>query len=106
MQKPDVNIFFGNLVKVEWVSYIPLDKTREAEIQSCFSCDIEFHYPRDKDRLDNLLEEFKLRSKNSSSNIDTSFLNSSYGEHIKRDSLIVMDDVSCLAETYKNVQVF
>ena len=70
-----------------------LDKTREAEIQLCFSCDIEFHYLRDKDRFDNLLEEFKLRSKNSSINIDTSSLNSSYEENIKRDRLIVMNNV-------------
>ena len=48
IQKVAVNNFFGNLVKAEWVSYIKLDKTREAEIRSCFSCDIDFHYPSNK----------------------------------------------------------
>ena len=66
---------------------------------SRFSCDIEFHYPKDKYRFDSLSEEFKLRSKNSSSNIDTCSLNSSYGENIKRNLLIVMDDASDLADT-------
>ena len=40
-----VNNCFGNLVKAERLSYVKLDKTTEAELQSCFSCDIDFHYP-------------------------------------------------------------
>ena len=88
------------------MSYIQLNKTREAEIQSCFSCDIEFHYPKDKDHFDNILGEIKLRSKNSSSNIDTSSLNSSYEDNVKRDLLIVLDDVSGLADTSKKISSF
>ena len=87
-------------MKAEWVLYIQLDKIKEAEIQSCFNCDIEFHYLRDKERFDNLLEDFKLCSKNSSNSVYTSSLNSSnYGENIKRDRVIVMDDVTGLADT-------
>ena len=37
VQKLAINKFFGKLIKVEWVSYIKLDKKREAEIQSCFT---------------------------------------------------------------------
>ena len=44
-QKLAINIFFGKLKKTEWVSYIDLTKEREAEIQSCFNCEAEFHYP-------------------------------------------------------------
>ena len=43
-QKLAVNKFFGKLKRVEWVLYINLDKGREAEIESCFSCDVDFHY--------------------------------------------------------------
>ena len=46
VQKLAVNSFFGKLVKAEWISYIKLDKRREAEIQSCFDCELEFHYPK------------------------------------------------------------
>ena len=38
------NDFFGKLRKGEWVSYIILMTEREAEIESCFQCETEFHY--------------------------------------------------------------
>ena len=44
MQKLAINTFFGMLKKVKWVSNIKLSTKRWAEIESCFSCDIEFHY--------------------------------------------------------------
>ena len=36
VQKLAINIFFGKIKNVEWVSYISLDKNRKGEIQSCF----------------------------------------------------------------------
>ena len=38
VQKLAINKFFGELDIAEWISYIKLDKKREAEIQSCFYC--------------------------------------------------------------------
>ena len=38
VQKLAINKLFGELVKAEWVSYIKLDKQREAELQSCLDC--------------------------------------------------------------------
>ena len=39
---------------------------REAEIKSCFQCEVEFHYRQDQVALSDLIEEFKNRgSKNS-----------------------------------------
>ena len=38
VQKLRLNKFFGELIQVEWVSYVKLDKRREAQIQSCFDC--------------------------------------------------------------------
>ena len=55
VQKLVLNNFFGRIVKIEWVSSIPLSKSREAEIQSCFNSKVEFHYAQDTDDL----KEFK-----------------------------------------------
>ena len=35
VQQLGLNKFFGELIQVEWVSYVKLDKRREAQIQSC-----------------------------------------------------------------------
>lgn len=97
------------MVKAEWVSYIQLNMTREAKIQSCCNCELQFHYPKNLD-LDNPLE-FKLCLKNSS-NDDTNYSNNSnnsnnsYGENIKTDLPIVLDDFSGLADCSKNFTSF
>ena len=62
VQKLALNKFFGELVKAEWVSYVKLDKEREAQIQSCFDCQIEFYYPKTKEKFENLLEYFKTKA--------------------------------------------
>ena len=56
------NIFFGDIVKAEWVSSIELTPTREVDIQSNFSCDVEFHYPQTLKRFDDLIEDSKLKT--------------------------------------------
>ena len=61
---------------------------------------MEFHYPKNKDYFERLLQEFKLRSRTDQSltkdNNSTNLINRGYGENIKRDCLIVMDGVSGL----------
>ena len=42
--KTNCKYFFSKLKRLKWVSYIDLDEEREAEIDSCFSCDVDFHY--------------------------------------------------------------
>ena len=44
VQRLAVNKFLGDLIKAELISYIKLDKKREAEIQSCFDCQLDFYY--------------------------------------------------------------
>ena len=61
-QKLAINNFFGKLKKTVWVSYIILTKERKTEIESCFQCEVEFHYPQDQVALSDLIEEFKIRS--------------------------------------------
>ena len=93
IQKLAVNNFFGTLKKVEWVSSIELGSEREAEIESCFSCDVDFHYPNGLETFNNLLEEFKARSDTAKTKaLHTNYssdkiLNSDFGEETKRDLL-------------------
>ena len=70
LQRLAVNKIFGDLIKAESVSFIKLDKQREAELQSCFDCKLDSYYPRNRERFNNLLEYFKTKS-NSSKPDDT-----------------------------------
>ena len=106
--------------KVEWVSYIDLEKSREAEIKILFSCKVEFYYPKNLGNFNDLSEELKSRSKTAKiKNSDNEFLEdtysiendlskfeSSYGEKSKKNRLIVMDHVSGLADTSKKFEKF
>ena len=112
-QKVAVNRFFGRLKKVEWVSYTELKREREAEIESCFSCDVEFHYPKGLQKFEDLLEDFnccsntaKVIDDDTYSSDEEDIVNSSFGEKTNCDRLIVMDDVSGLTGKSKNLQVF
>ena len=97
IQNLGINNFFGELKKVKWVSGIRLNKTREAEIESNFNCQVNFSYPSDKEELAEKIEEYKLESE--SENDNDNFVNVNiFGENKKRDKLIVFDDVSRLAD--------
>ena len=39
------------MVKTEWVTRIEIDEQREAEIPSCFSNNVEFHFITEPDEL-------------------------------------------------------
>ena len=88
------------------MSYIKLDRQREAELQSCFDTQLDFYYPRNKEQFENLLQHFEKKSETSDQDIisDSDFnVNSlSYGENFgeksQRNRLIVMDDLSGLAD--------
>ena len=100
VQKLALYDFFGKLKNAKWVSGIQLNESREAEIESNFSCDISFFYPNDINELADLIEEFKLeveteKTENDNENVTI------FGEIINRDRLIVFDDVSGLAD-YSN----
>ena len=47
VQKLALYDFFGKLKNGKWVSGIRLNASREAEIESNFSCEISFFYPND-----------------------------------------------------------
>ena len=61
LEKLAINKFFGDIVKTEWVSGIEIDTSREAEIQSCFSNETDVYVATERDDLDLLIENFKLK---------------------------------------------
>ena len=101
LEKLGVNNFFGKIVKTEWISGIDIDKQREAEIKSYFSNEREVHVAKEQDELDSLIETFKLRSHEESDN--SNMINNSFGENRKLDRLIIMDDVSGVADVSKKI---
>ena len=103
IEKLGLNNFFGNIVKTEWVGGIAIDKKREAKIQSYFKNETEVHIAQDQDKLDSLIDTFKQRSQE---NDNSNNVNSSFGENIKMDRLIIMDDVSGIADLSKKFSNF
>ena len=97
VQKLALYDFFGELKNAKWVSGIKLNESREAEIESNFSCDVSFSYPDDVNELADLLEEFKLEVE-TEQNDQNENVTSIFGEKINHDRLIVFDDVSGLAD--------
>ena len=104
LEKLAINKFFGDIVKTEWVSGIEIDTSREAEIQSCFSNETKVHIATGKDELDALIENFKLKA--IEKNGDNVNLSNSFGEIRKMDRLIVLDDVSGVADLSKKFANF
>ena len=104
LEKLGLNNFFGDIIKTEWISGIDIDKTREAEIQSYFSNETEVHVAKKQDERDPLTETFKLRSREDTTNNNN--VNNSFGENKKLDRLIIMDDVSGVADVSKKFANF
>ena len=75
LEKLGLNNFFGEIIKTEWVSGIDIDKKRETEIQSYFTNETEVHVANEPDELHSLIETFKLRSheETTDENVNNSF---------------------------------
>ena len=85
--------------KVIWVSQIPPSKDKENNIRECFIAEeIDFKYPNNIDEFDDLLTIFKDKKKHTMKIIQK--------EIIKRDRLIVMNDVSDLADKLETFAIF
>ena len=80
-EKLGLNNFFGGIIKTEWISGIDINKKREAKIQSYFSNETEVHSAKEQDELDSLIETFKLRSREETT--DDNNVNNSFGENKK-----------------------
>ena len=89
----------GKLEGFHWILQVGLSKQREAEIDSCFEPKVESYQPQDEydfkktfTDLENLYKERVEKNKITQSE------GSGMGKHAERDSLIVLDDVSSLAD--------
>ena len=80
LKKLGLNNFFGKTVKIEWVSGIEIIKSREAEIQSCFNNEVEFHPAADVEKLKTLIETFKLTTEDLINENDVNINDSIYRE--------------------------
>ena len=104
LEKLGLNNIFGNIIKTEWISGIDIDKKRETKIQSYFNNETEVHVAKEPDKLDSLIETLKIRSHEEI--IDKNTVNNSFGENKKLDRLIVMDNVSGVADVSKKFANF
>ena len=85
------NKLFGDIKKVYWISKTELSKDREENIRDCFTDQvIEFDNPNNVEEFDDLLEMRRLRK--------AEYTENNLGENMMLDKVIVMDDVSGLAD--------
>ena len=93
-------------VKTEWVSGIEISESREAETQSCFDNKVEFYPISDADGLKKLIKTFNLSTEDMIEQDDVNINETIYGEKRIMDRLIVMDDVSGIADSCKEFADF
>ena len=84
------NKLFGNTTTVYWNSKISLSEEREEKKESFKDQEVNFHYPENLDDFNYLIEAFRQGK--------SEYVNSDLGEEMILDKLIVMDDVSGLAD--------
>ena len=92
----------NGLLSVDWVSKINLKNAREDEIKKYFEyTKVRFHYPKDTNELDLIIETFKKESfEQINEETNNNFECSIFRENKKFVRLIVMDDVSGLADKF------
>ena len=64
----------------------------------------KFSWQKEQDELDSLIETFKLGSREETT--DDNNVNNSFGKNKKLDRLIIMEDVSGVADVSKNLLTF
>ena len=85
------NKLFGNVKTVYWILKITLSQEREDKIKECFEDkEVNFHYSENLDDFNYLIEAFMQKK--------SEYVNNELGEEMIIDKLIVMDDVSSLAD--------
>ena len=97
VQEMACNSMFGKLESIHWISKVKLSKQREAEIDYCFVPKVDFLNQQNEYDLRKTFNDFenlhreKIEKKGIVANRGNGM-----GEHVERDSLIVMDDVKWL----------
>ena len=99
VQEMACNSMFGKLESIHWISKVKLSKQWEAEIDYCFVPKVNFLNQQNEYDLRKTFNDFenlhreKIEKKGIVANRGNGI-----GEHVERDSLIVMDDVSGFAD--------
>ena len=94
-------MFGEEILEVFWVPKINLSEEREESIRVSFKDqNVYFHYPSDLEDFNFLISDFTQKK---SSYTDE---NNVLGENLIVNKLIVMDDVSGLADNLKIFQIF
>ena len=83
---------------VSWVTKIVLSKEREQNIRLCFDVSLEFFYPQNIGKFDVIIENFQMQKKHDSDSI--------FGENNVFNRLIVMDDISGIADRSSECRSF
>ena len=100
VQKLTINNLFGELKEVEWISKVKLSPFREAKTETCFSTNVRFHYPNNVSEFDNILSTLQKKqvlNKDIDSDSVENDNENKWGK-IKMDKVIVMNDISGLAD--------
>ena len=95
------NKIFGGIDSVDWTSKIELSENREHQIRESFPyASVEFHYPNDVGEFETVLDLLKDNKSDVNIAEDNDYNNDDLrvGERDVFDRLIVMDDVSGLAD--------
>ena len=97
VQEMACNSMFGKLESIHWISKVKLSKQSEAETDYCFVPKVDFLNRQNEYDLRKTFNDFenlhreKIEKKGIVANRGNGM-----GEHVERDSLIVMDDVKWL----------
>ena len=93
------NKLFGDVEEMHWVSKIELSKDREENIRDCFvDHTVDFYHPNNVEEFDDLLEIYTRRKANYTEN--------DLGKNMILDKVIVMDEVSGLADKSDKIANF
>ena len=99
VEKLGKNKMFGSIDSVDWISKIELSEVREHQKREGFCyASVEFHYPNDVGEFETILELLKDNKGEVNININAEADDLEIGEKDVFDRLIVMDDVSGLAD--------
>ena len=100
------NSMFGELRGVYWISRLQPPKQREGEIDSCFTSKVEFFNLQDEEDLkktfDDLKNIYRERVDKTTFSKESNGVSNGMGEYVKRDSLVISDDVNGLADRSKS----
>ena len=99
VQRLEKDKIFGSIDSIDWISKIELSVARENQIRVSFCyASVEFHFPNDLVEFETILELLKDNKSDVNININNEADDLGIGEKDVFDRLIVMDDVSGLAD--------